>query len=176
MRMARWRTSGENLFVVLLISAPLSQKLEPPANPVRFIVSLSTHCVAVSDGLFCDVFSRGVVIDIEDAEGLDEEVRRVLVLTKRIAPATIASKTPVPTTGATAKVDQLFRKAIKAETNAVRIKLTPHEVFMIHPSKEGWYWLGTRENVEDQILTPRPNNRLAGNSPAAAAYRAAMGC
>jgi hypothetical protein len=34
--MARWRTSGENLFVVLLISAPLSQKLEPPANPVRF--------------------------------------------------------------------------------------------------------------------------------------------
>jgi hypothetical protein len=24
------------LFVVLLISAPLSQKLEPPANPVRF--------------------------------------------------------------------------------------------------------------------------------------------
>ncbi|MBB2973016.1 hypothetical protein, partial [Mesorhizobium sp. RMAD-H1] len=33
------RTSGENLFVVLLISAPLSQKLEPPANPARF----STH-------------------------------------------------------------------------------------------------------------------------------------
>lgn len=36
MRMARSRTSGENLFVVLLIMAPLSQKLEPPANPVRF--------------------------------------------------------------------------------------------------------------------------------------------
>ena len=39
MRMARLRTSGENLFVVLLISAPLSQKLEPPANPARFIPS-----------------------------------------------------------------------------------------------------------------------------------------
>jgi hypothetical protein len=34
--MARLRTSGENLFVVLIIMAPLSQKLEPPANPVRF--------------------------------------------------------------------------------------------------------------------------------------------
>ena len=35
MRTARWRTSGANLFVVLLISAPLTQKLEPPANPGR---------------------------------------------------------------------------------------------------------------------------------------------
>ena len=35
-RMARLRPSGENLFVVLLTMAPLSQKLEPPANPVRF--------------------------------------------------------------------------------------------------------------------------------------------
>ncbi|MGV1886585.1 transposase, partial [Rhizobium sp. 23-156E] len=34
----RLRTSGENLFVVLLMMAPLSQKLEPPANPVRFKV------------------------------------------------------------------------------------------------------------------------------------------
>jgi TPR repeat protein len=39
--MARWRTSGENLFVVLLISAPLSQKLEPPANPARFSSGVS---------------------------------------------------------------------------------------------------------------------------------------
>src|SRR5690606_32791600 len=29
--------SGENLFVVLLISAPISHELKPPANPVRFI-------------------------------------------------------------------------------------------------------------------------------------------
>ncbi|TAU73865.1 hypothetical protein ELI07_30100 (plasmid) [Rhizobium leguminosarum] len=36
MRTARARTSGENLFVVLLVMAPLSQKLEPPANPGRF--------------------------------------------------------------------------------------------------------------------------------------------
>lgn len=28
----RWRTSAENLFVVLLISAPPSQELEPPEN------------------------------------------------------------------------------------------------------------------------------------------------
>jgi hypothetical protein len=30
------RTSGENLFVVLLMAAPPSQELEPPANPGRF--------------------------------------------------------------------------------------------------------------------------------------------
>jgi hypothetical protein len=29
-------TSGENLFVVLLVIAPPSQKLEPPKNPERF--------------------------------------------------------------------------------------------------------------------------------------------
>jgi len=31
----RLRTSGENLFVVLLMMAPPSQELEPPENPVR---------------------------------------------------------------------------------------------------------------------------------------------
>ena len=35
-RTARSRTSGENLFVVLLVMAPSSQELEPPANPGRF--------------------------------------------------------------------------------------------------------------------------------------------
>ncbi|WP_205411719.1 hypothetical protein, partial [Sphingomonas carotinifaciens] len=35
-RTARARTSGENLFVVLLIQAPPSQELEPPTNPGRF--------------------------------------------------------------------------------------------------------------------------------------------
>ena len=34
-RTARARTSGENLFVVLLVSAPPSQELEPPTNPGR---------------------------------------------------------------------------------------------------------------------------------------------
>jgi len=35
-RTARSRISGENLFVVLLVIAPPSQKLEPPTNPGRF--------------------------------------------------------------------------------------------------------------------------------------------
>jgi hypothetical protein len=34
-RTARARTSAENLFVVLLVMAPSSQELEPPANPGR---------------------------------------------------------------------------------------------------------------------------------------------
>jgi hypothetical protein len=33
--MAQLRSSDENLFVVLLRMAPLSQNLEPPAKPVR---------------------------------------------------------------------------------------------------------------------------------------------
>jgi hypothetical protein len=35
MRTARWRTSGANLFVVLLITGPSSHELGPPAIPGR---------------------------------------------------------------------------------------------------------------------------------------------
>ena len=42
-RTARARTSGENLFVVLLVMAPLSQELEPPAIPGRFKVYLHAY-------------------------------------------------------------------------------------------------------------------------------------
>ena len=38
-RPARARTSGENLFVILLIMAPPSQELGPPENPGRFRAS-----------------------------------------------------------------------------------------------------------------------------------------
>jgi len=38
---ARPRTSGENLFVVLLVMAPPSQELEPPTNPRRFKMLLN---------------------------------------------------------------------------------------------------------------------------------------
>jgi len=139
------------------------------------VVFLSTHPVAVSGGVFCDLLSNGVVIDIDDAKGRRKKVNRVLVLTKRVAPSKIASRTTAPKTGARSKLDRLFHEAIKAETNAARIKITPHEVFVIRPNETGWYWLGSRENVEDQILIQRADNRLAGNTDAAAAYRAAMG-
>ena len=33
------------MFVVFLISAPLCQKLEPPANPVRFKAEIEPHGV-----------------------------------------------------------------------------------------------------------------------------------
>ena len=35
-RTARWRTSGENLLLVLLVMALPTQELGPPANPGRF--------------------------------------------------------------------------------------------------------------------------------------------
>jgi hypothetical protein len=41
-RTARSRTSGENLFVVLLVIFHSTQKLEPPANPERFKKPLAT--------------------------------------------------------------------------------------------------------------------------------------
>lgn len=140
------------------------------------VVSLSTHYVAVSGGLFCDVFSGGVVVDIDDAEGRRKRVGRVLVLTERIAPSAIATRAPAPKkAGENGKAIRLFREAIKAETGATRIRLTPHEVFVTGPAEAGWHWLGNRDSIEDQILMPRPDNRFAGNTGAAAAYRAVMG-
>lgn len=59
-RTARARTSGENLFVVLLIMAPLSQELEPPAIPGRFIPSLprmkAGRCLRIY-GRFCNTMT-----------------------------------------------------------------------------------------------------------------------
>ncbi|NKQ83465.1 hypothetical protein C3Y91_03560 [Rhizobium sp. UPM1133] len=65
--------------------------------------------------------------------------------------------------------------AIKAETGALRVKITPNEVFIVHPGEGGWYWLGSRESVEDLIIRPTSDGRLRGNTDEAAAYRKAMG-
>ncbi|MCV9961943.1 hypothetical protein OIU34_08510 [Pararhizobium sp. BT-229] len=142
------------------------------------VVFLRAYCVAVSGGVFCDIFSRGVVIDIDEAEGRRKKVSHVLVLTKRIAPSTIASREPASKakkTGANSKRDQLFREAIKAETGATRIRITPNEVFVILPGQGGWYWLGGRDSLEEQILEPQRDGHLRGNTTEAAAYRSAMG-
>lgn len=143
------------------------------------VVFLSTHCVAVSGGVFCDVFSHGEVIDIDDAKGRRKSVSSVLVLTNRVAPSPIASRQPLPNAakaGAIGKVDRLVRAAIKAETGALRVKITPNEVFIVRADEAGWYWLGSREGVEDLILRPTSDGRLRGNTDEAAAYRKAMGC
>lgn len=142
------------------------------------VLSLSTHYVAVSGGLFCDVASRGVVVDIDEAKGRRKRVDRVLVLTKRVAPTPIFSRVAIgytKKTGASGKLDQLFRKAIKAETGAIRVKITPNEVFIIRHDESGWYWLGSRDGVEDLILRPQSDGRLRGNTGEAASYRKAMG-
>ncbi|MDW9721634.1 hypothetical protein GOB91_04600 [Sinorhizobium meliloti] len=143
------------------------------------VLFLSTHCVAVSGGVFCDVFSHGEVVDIDDAKGRRKSVSSVLVLTNRVAPSPIASRQPLANAakaGASVKADRLFRAAIKAETGALRVKITPNEVFIIRADEAGWYRLGSREGVEDLILRPTSHGRLRGNSGEAAAYRKAMGC
>lgn len=136
------------------------------------------HCVAVSGGVFCDIFSRGIVVNIDEAEGRRKKVSHVLVLTKRIAPSTIASREPASKakkTDANSKREQLFREAIKAEAGATRIRITPNEVFVILPDQGGWSWFGSRDSLEEQILEPQLDGRLRGNTAEAAAYRAAMG-
>jgi hypothetical protein len=165
-----WRTPSDQPTLAAYLKDRNGMERDHPC-----VVFLSTHPIAVSGGVCCDIFSDGVVIDIDDAKGRRKKVNRVLVLTKRVAPSKIASRTPAPKTGASSKLDRLFREAIKAETNAARIKITPHEVFVVQANESGWYWLGSRENVEDQILIQRSDNRLAGDTDAAAAYRTAMG-
>lgn len=96
----------------------------------------------------------------------------------RGGPSTIASRelaSKAKKNDANSKRDQLFREAIKAETGATRIRVTPNEVFVILPDQAGWYWLGARDSLEQQILEPERDGRLRGNSVEAAAYRASMG-
>ena len=169
-----WRLLHEQPTLAAYLNARTGAERDHPC-----VVFLSTHCVAVSGGVFCDVFSRGVVIDIDEAPGRRKRVSRVYVLTKRVAPSPIASRQPLPNAakaGANSKVDRLFRAAIKAETGALRVKITPNEVFIIRADEGGWYWLGSREGVEDLILRPTSDGRLRGNTDEAAAYRKAMGC
>lgn len=92
------------------------------------VVRLSTHCVAVSGGVFCDVFSHGIVIDIGDAKGRRKKVSHVLALTKRIAPTITSRKlvSKAKKTDADSKLEELFREAIRLrqEQRASRSLLT----------------------------------------------------
>ena len=57
MRTARSRTSGENLFVVLLMMLHPTQELEPPANPGRFTALWGHHRCGRKTGV-CSGFAR----------------------------------------------------------------------------------------------------------------------
>lgn len=71
------------------------------------------------------------------------------------------------------KLAQLFREAIKAETGAIRVKISPNEVFITLPEYDGWQWIGERDSVDD--LRPHSDGRLRGDTEEAAAYRKARG-
>ncbi|WP_203232353.1 hypothetical protein, partial [Gemmobacter caeruleus] len=62
-RTARSRTSGENLFVVLLMMLHPTQELEPPANPARFTAPLQV------------VEIDGVLRPFDPGDGLDDPGR-----------------------------------------------------------------------------------------------------
>ncbi|WP_168575000.1 hypothetical protein [Rhizobium ruizarguesonis] len=108
------------------------------------VVFLSTHCVAVSGHVFCDVFSRGVVIDIDDANGRRKRVNRVFVLTKRIAPSPIATRQPVPNAakaGANSKVDGFFvwRSRLRREHSASRSpRMRSSSSILVKAAGIGW--------------------------------------
>ncbi|RXH37030.1 hypothetical protein XH94_24345, partial [Bradyrhizobium zhanjiangense] len=67
------RTSGENLFVVLLVMAPSSQELEPPANPGRFSPRLEWGSPD-----WCALSSAKAEIRILKAQIEDTEVDRLI--------------------------------------------------------------------------------------------------
>lgn len=169
----QWRRLPDQPTLAAYLNARIGAERDHPC-----VVLLGNYPVAVSGGVFCDVFSHGEVVDIDDAKGRRKRVSRVYVLTKRIAPSPIASRQPGPKSakaGTHSKGDRLFRAAVKAETGALRVKITPNEVFIVSANEAGWYWLGGRDGVEDLILRPTSNGRLRGNTDEAAAYRQAMG-
>ncbi|PZU79107.1 MAG: hypothetical protein DI530_09420, partial [Sphingomonas sp.] len=53
-RTARVRTSGENLFVVLLVIDPSSQELGPPTNPGRFNLLIRQPKQVAHSGLLAE--------------------------------------------------------------------------------------------------------------------------
>jgi hypothetical protein len=59
---------GENLFVVLLVMAPSSQELEPPANPGRF-AHTGAAFFAYSDNYLIDV-KFGVIVDVDASRSI----------------------------------------------------------------------------------------------------------
>lgn len=165
-----WRWLRDQPTLAAYLNARTGNERDHPC-----VLSISNYYAAVSGGVICDIFSRGIVVDIDDAKGRRKKVHRVFVVTTRVAPSPIASRTPVPKASPKGELDQLFRAAIKAETGALRVKITPNEVFIVRADEAGWYWLGSREGVEDLILRPTSDGRLRGNTDEAAAYRKAKG-
>lgn len=140
------------------------------------VVLVTRHYVAVSGWLFCDTFSKGLVVDADAAPQPRKRVQKVFVITGRIPPAAhIPSKAPSPfqpRDKAARNLDQLLRKAIKAETGGERVKITSDGDVHIRTSRySDWDWIGGIENVQQSLLEP---HGVRGSTPEAAAYRAAV--
>ncbi|KEQ03791.1 hypothetical protein [Pseudorhizobium pelagicum] len=141
------------------------------------VVYTGSYCIAVSGWVVCDVFSRGVVIDAQDARRRRARVDDVFVVTGRVQPDNnIPSKpsTPRRMNKREAKLDKLFRAAIKAETGATSVKLTSTEAFIMRPNTYGRRHIGPRDSVSDWLERPNTGCHVRGHSNEAAAYRAAL--
>ncbi|WP_233557394.1 hypothetical protein, partial [Gemmobacter lutimaris] len=73
-RTARSRTSGENLFVVLLMMLHPTQKLEPPANPARFrlVDFYILECSRMSFATKCKTAFLGISLVLSGEAALAE--------------------------------------------------------------------------------------------------------
>jgi hypothetical protein len=141
------------------------------------VVYTGGYCIAVSGWVVCDVLSRGVVIDAQDARRRRARVDDVFVITGRVQPTqNIPSKPSRPrrVSKREAKIDRLFRAAIKAETGATRVKITSTEVFIMRPNTHRWRHIGARDSVSDRLERPGTGCPIRGQSEEAAAYRAAL--
>lgn len=76
-------------------SPTLAAFLEARSGIVRThpcAVFVTGHVVAVSGWQFCDTFTKGIVVEADDAPRRRSRVKRVLVITTRIPPSTIPRK------------------------------------------------------------------------------------
>lgn len=147
------------------------------------IVGLTDRRVAICGDLYCDLTNRDRVIDVKNAPSRRERVTRVFVVSHRILPMPIPQKELASNTSAPAaqedlrlakKMDRLFRHAIRAETEATRVKITDDDVFILSADHVGWYWIGSLDSVRDSLLEPHAFGYLRGRTDEAAAYRRLM--
>jgi len=170
--MGTWRTLLNRPTVAAYLESRYGIERSHPC-----VVYTGGYCIAVSGWLVCDVLSRGIVIDAQDARRRRARVDHVFVVTGRVQPAhAIPSKPSKPPrmSKREARLDRLFRAAIKAETDATRVKIASAEVFIMRPDADRWRHIGPRDSVCDWLKRPDSACSIRGRSDEAAAYRAAL--
>lgn len=147
------------------------------------IVFLRGYQIAISGGVLCDARNGGVVVDIDDAPGRRCRIHKVFVLTHRVPPKMVPSKSPsgvdpsvgLPKeAGLRKKQERLFREAVKIETFASRVKVENDEVFIKSKRYANWHYIGGLKSIQKSLLA-QGGSFLHCHSEQATQYRSSMG-